>query len=92
MRIFKKIAACSLTAVLAAAVAVPFVSSASLIVPGADPNGDGVIDIADATFLYQVLGGRYEVSDYTPLDMDGNGIVSEADAYICQLVDAGVIK
>lgn len=90
MRLIKKIAACSLTAVIAVAAAVPFVSSATMIVPGADPNGDGVIDIADATFIYQVLAGRYEVSDYTPLDVNGNGIVSKADAVICQFADAGV--
>lgn len=91
MKSIKKIAACSLTAVLAAAAAVPFVSSASLIVPGRDPNGDGVIDIADATFLYQVLHGGYEFSDYTPFDVNGNGIVSELDTMLCQLADAGVI-
>ncbi len=92
MKACKRIAACALTAVIAAAAAMPFTSSASLVVPGADPNGDGEIDIADAVFIYQVLGGRYEVTNYTPLDVNGNGIVSEADAMICQLVDAGVIE
>ncbi|MCM1529693.1 MAG: hypothetical protein NC093_06810 [Alistipes sp.] len=92
MNLIKKIAACSLTAVLAMAAFVPLTSSASLIVPGADPNGDGVIDIADATFIYQVLAGRYLLTNYTPLNVDGNGIVSEADAMICMFKDAGVIK
>lgn len=91
MRLFKKIAACFLTAALVAAATVPFTSSAVLIVPGADPNGDGRIDIADAVYIYQALSGKFDPSDWSKLDMDGNGVVSEADAYICQLRDAGVI-
>lgn len=71
---------------------VPFTSLADvLIAPGADPNGDGEIDIADATLIYQVLAGRYEYSDYTAFDVNGNGILSEVDAVICMYVDAGLI-
>lgn len=91
MRLIKKIAACSLTAAIAVTAAVPFVSSATMIVPGADPNGDGVIDIADAVCIYRVLAGKYDPDDWSKFDMDGNGVVSEADAYICQMRDAGVI-
>lgn len=45
-----------------------------------DPNGDGIIDIADGVYISQVLKGTYIPSNLTPLDFDQNGVVTMADS------------
>lgn len=57
-----------------------------------DPNGDGVLTIADATYISQCLLGRYFPQRYSNLDMDNNGLVTEVDALLIFYYDAGVIK
>lgn len=56
-----------------------------------DPNGDGHLTIADAAYIYQCLLGRYYTQDYSELDVDNNGLVTEVDALLIQYYDAGVI-
>lgn len=56
-----------------------------------DPNGDGVITMADVAFMLQCLNGRYIPSDPDELDIDSNGIVTMKDAFIVQAYNAGVL-
>lgn len=56
-----------------------------------DPNGDGVLTVADATYISQCLLGRYFVQRYSNLDMDNNGLVTKADAMLILYYDAGLI-
>lgn len=56
-----------------------------------DPNGDGVITVADATYISLCLRGRYFVQRYSNLDMDNNGLVTEVDAKLILYYDAGLI-
>lgn len=54
--------------------------SASAAVLRGDVNGDGAIDVSDAVILNQFLVGIISVENLTPLDFDGNYIVSIANA------------
>ncbi|MCM1529576.1 MAG: trypsin-like peptidase domain-containing protein [Alistipes sp.] len=87
----KRIISCLASLLVASATAVAMISSAAATNPNKDPNGDGVLDVSDATYIYQTLGGRYNPSDLTQLDLDDNGVVSDVDALRAQYYDAGVI-
>lgn len=67
-------------------------TTSSAFNPNKDPNGDGRLTIADSTYIYQCLGGRYKPSDLTELDMDDNNVVSDVDAVYVQMYDAGIIS
>lgn len=86
----KKLISCLASLLAASATAVAMISSAAVTKPNKDPNGDGVLDIADATYIYQTLAGKYNPSDLTQLDIDDNGVVSDPDAIRVQYYDAGV--
>lgn len=47
-----------------------------------DPNGDGVIDLLDVIYIRKYLAGTICPTDISQLDYNGNGVVSEVDAYI----------
>ncbi|MDE6775949.1 MAG: trypsin-like peptidase domain-containing protein [Ruminococcus sp.] len=68
------------------------VASAAGYNPNKDPNGDGVITVADATYIYQFLNGKYKVPDLTRLDVDDNAVVSAADSMYILMHDAGVLS
>lgn len=53
-----------------------------------DPNGDGTINIYDVICISKYLAGTACPTDVSRLDYDGNGIVSELDAYIisCEIM------
>ncbi|MCM1528575.1 MAG: trypsin-like peptidase domain-containing protein [Alistipes sp.] len=86
----KKLISCLASLLTASAAAVAMISSAAVTKPNKDPNGDGVLDMADATYIYQTLAGKYDPSDLTQLDIDDNGVVSDPDAIRVQYYDAGV--
>jgi len=44
-----------------------------------DPNGDGVLNLNDAVYLLQYLAGVIEPTDYSELDVNNNGIISNVD-------------
>ncbi|MGN0622262.1 MAG: hypothetical protein ACI4I9_10380 [Porcipelethomonas sp.] len=46
-----------------------------------DPNGDGVLDVFDSVYIAQFIGGKIYPTNLSPLDYDGNGIISQMDAY-----------
>ncbi len=56
-----------------------FAMTASASVIRGDVNGDGKIDISDSVMLNKFLSGIIAVKDMTPLDFDGNCIISRAD-------------
>lgn len=86
----KKFIASFVSVLVVSATAIATVSSGAFN-PNKDPNGDGILDIADATYIHQCLGGKYNPSDLTQLDMDDNGVVSAVDAMYAQMYDAGAI-
>lgn len=49
-----------------------------------DPNGDGVIDIADLVYVSTFLRGAYEVSNIDALDFNGDLIVDAYDSVAIQ--------
>ena len=49
-----------------------------------DPNGDGVIDIADSVFITGYLRGGYSVSNIDAMDFNGDLIVDAYDAVAVQ--------
>lgn len=70
----------------------PFVSASATTtsVLLGDANGDGVVDIADATCIYQYLGGAYAASRYcfTAMDINEDFVVDKTDGYIIQYKEA----
>ncbi len=94
MKVFKRTVACAVTVMLAVLALVPFVTLAETpyINKNKDPNGDGRLTIADMTFILQCLGGKYQPTDISQLDMNDNGIITPYDALLVQMVDAGVIS
>lgn len=49
-----------------------------------DPNGDGVIDIADSVFITGYLRGGYSVSNIDAMDFNGDLIIDAYDAVAVQ--------
>ncbi|MDE6775934.1 MAG: hypothetical protein K2J37_06560 [Ruminococcus sp.] len=94
MKLFKKIMASIAAGIVVISSVVPVFSSAKYkkdyLNMGKDPNDDGDITVADSTFILQCIRGKFEVTNYDRLDMDDNGVVSEADSWIVLLCDAGV--
>ena len=86
MKKLKKLIAGALAVAVSAVCMMPFASGAA---SRPDPNGDGDFNIADATYIVQYLGGRFSPQDLSKLDVDGNGVVSQMDAYCVQLYEAG---
>lgn len=93
MKKFRKIIAFVFSAAIAALSVLPTSSMAvtRADVEAKDPNGDGVITMADVAFMLQCLNGRYIPSDPDELDIDSNGIVTMKDAFIVQAYNAGVL-
>ena len=62
------------------------ISSASYAAfnPNKDPNGNGILDLADAIYIQQFLAGKYNPSDLTELDVDDNDVVSSLDSSLVQ--------
>lgn len=94
MRKFKKFFTFVFSTVLAAS---SVLSTSSMAVTPADveakdPNGDGVITMADVAFMYQILGGKYGPSDLTRFDIDDNDVVSDVDAIYTQMYTAGMLS
>jgi len=52
--------------------------------PNPDPTGNGVSDIADVVFLGGYLNGNGHVSNPDALDINNDGIISQADVYAMQ--------
>lgn len=55
-----------------------------------DPNGDGIINIADKVCILDYLKGKNFEVDKRALDFDQDGVISEMDAYKVQLYDSGL--
>lgn len=94
MRKFKKVIAFVCSAAIAALSVLPISGLAvtPADVEAKDPNGDGVITMADVAFMYQILSGKYNPSDLTRFDIDDNGVVSDVDAIYTQMYTAGVLS
>ena len=65
-------------------------SAAGSFIPGKDPNGDGVLTLADSVYIRQVLGGKFNPSDLSQLDVDDNYVVSMADVVMAQRAEIGI--
>ena len=59
--------------------------------PNKDPNGDGVLEIADAIYISQYLCGLFNPTDLSQLDVDDNDVVSIVDEIYVQMYEAGSI-
>lgn len=70
--------------------AVSYCSVTASAVPDKDPNQDGYFTIADYVCIIQYLGGYFEPSDLSQLDIDDNGVVSQMDAYYIDLYEGGL--
>ena len=60
--------------------------------PNKDPNGDGVINVADYVYIVQYLNGSLpDITDLNPeqLDLNDNGVVSITDAQMVLVYDSG---
>lgn len=55
-----------------------------------DPNGDGVVSIADSIYINSYLQGSYEVSDLSALDFNGDYIINLIDKVACQRYITGM--
>ncbi len=55
-----------------------------------DSNGDGYVNIADATFINQYLGGAYATNakNFTAMDINEDGIIDQTDQYMLQYLEA----
>lgn len=84
----------ALSAVLAATSAVQTVASAGnpYINKNKDPNGVGGLTLADSIYISQYLRGVFSPTDLDQLDMNDNYVVSDVDATLIQLYDAGAIS
>lgn len=49
-----------------------------------DPNGDGVIDVADLVFVSSYLVASMDVPNLSALDFNGDGFVSKIDQIAIQ--------
>lgn len=87
MKVSKKITAFILSGIISAMSLCSITASAA---PNKDPNGDGRFTIADYTCIIQYLGGYYEPSDLSQLDIDDNGVISRMDAYYVVLYEGGL--
>ncbi|MDE5854751.1 MAG: hypothetical protein K2H19_06770 [Ruminococcus sp.] len=83
MKKLKRLIVSALTVAVAAASMIPLTGSAT-IDTSKDPNQDGRLTFADATYIIQCLAGTYVPSDYDNLDMDNNGIVSMVDVFLIE--------
>lgn len=83
MKKLKRLIAGALTAVVTAASVMPLTGSAAFD-KTKDPNQDGKLTFADATYIIQCLSGVYVPSSYDNLDMDNNGIVSQVDIFLIE--------
>lgn len=95
MKRLKKLIAGALAFAVSAVCIMPLASSAAgpkTFNFNKNPNGDGVLDLADAVYIMQCLSGRYFASDYKELDMDDNGLVTQVDVLLIQYYEAGIIK
>ncbi len=94
MRKFKKVIAFVCSTAIAALSVLP--TSGLAVTPAdveaKDPNGDGVITMADVAFMYQILSGKYNPSDLTRFDIDDNDVVSDVDAIYTQMYTAGMLS
>lgn len=87
----KKLISGLMSACIAVSSAIALTTS-SAFNPNKDPNGDGNLTLADSTAILQYLGGHYEPSDLTELDMDDNDVVSVVDSNYVKMYDAGIIN
>ncbi len=87
----KKLISGLMSACVAVSSAIALTTS-SAFNPNKDPNGDGSLTLADSTAILQYLGGHYEPSDLTELDMDDNDVVSVVDSNYVKMYDAGIIN
>ena len=81
----------SVLSALATAVCSTAIVSNAAFNPNKDPNGDGVLGIADAVYISQYLCGLFEPTDLSQLDVDDNDIVSIVDQIYMQMYEAGSI-
>ncbi|MDE6520910.1 MAG: trypsin-like serine protease [Ruminococcus sp.] len=81
------------TAVLLCSSLSPFASAsaATTSILLGDANGDGYVNIADATFIAQYLGGKYVVNakNFTAMDVNEDGVIDETDQRMIQYLEAG---
>ena len=87
----KKLISGLMSACIAVSSAIALTTS-SAFNPNKDPNGDGSLTLADSTAILQYLGGYYEPSDLTELDVDDNYVVSVVDSNYVKMYDAGIIN
>lgn len=83
MKIKRIITSIVTSAICGIIISVPSVSAVT------DPNGDGMINVADAIEVGMYLYGDHEPTNLSVLDFDGNGIISEMDYISVQLYAAG---
>lgn len=57
-----------------------------------DPNGDGVINVADAVYINQYLYGYYNPTDESEVDFDESGVITPMDSLKVYAYDAGVLR
>ena len=88
MRLRKKVLSFLLSGAMAATAFSAMPASAATT---PDPNGDGVINISDAVYIIQYLGGLFEPYDSNRLDVDGNGVISRMDATYIVLYEIGTL-
>ena len=83
----RKIKSIAITAIMALSslTALPMSASAAT-----DPNGDGVINIADSVYINSYLRGSYEVSDLSALDFNGDYVINLIDKVACQRYITGM--
>ena len=93
MKSAKKFISFIAAALIAVSAAIPFGAVAESSDYGCewwkhDPNMDGRLEIADATLILQCLLGRFQPVDMWQLDINENGIVSQADMDLIMILDA----
>lgn len=93
MKIHKKITAFTTSLVLAFLAALPLSANAdgNYINLNKNPNGIGGLTIADAVCILQYLAGAFEPSILDQLDINDSGIISQVDAQLIIMYDAGGI-
>ena len=82
MKVRKKLTSLILAGIMAVMSCGSLASSAK---PLPDPDGDGELTISDCVLILNYLAGNREPSDLSKLDADGNGVISQMDAYRIQL-------
>lgn len=80
------------TAVLLCSALSPFASASATTtnVLLGDANGDGYVNIADAAFMSQYLGGGFATTakNFTAMDVNEDGIIDTTDQYMIQYLEA----